>query len=158
MNTAAVDRFVRSHDRSRACGRACGRARERAGMHASVQTCVAATAAKKRRKRCENNAKRCENYSKRCENGRQRPKNRIFWMFAKVSIDSIDSIFFGVLGHAGVKRNVGEVEICVLSKFQPFATLGGRKNAETSKRNKLDFFVNFDSIDSIVGSIQSIMR
>ena len=63
---------------------------------------------------------------------------------------SIDSRVFRFLGHAGVKRNVGKFEICVLSKFQPCAPLGGRKNDEKSKRKILIFVVKFDSIDSII--------
>ena len=73
------------------------------------------------------------------------------------SIDTIDSIFSGFLGHPGVNQNVGDVEICVLSKFQPCTTLGGRKNAKKPKRKKFEIFVKFDSIDSIIGSIRSIM-
>ena len=74
------------------------------------------------------------------------------------SIDSIDSIIFEFLGSPGVKRNVGELEICVLSKFQLCTTLGGRKHTRKPKRKKLDFFVKFDSIDSIIVSIRSIIR
>ena len=45
-----------------------------------------------------------------------------------------------------------------MSKFQLCTTLGGRKNDKKTKRKNLDFFVKFDSIDSIMGSIRSIIR
>ena len=35
-----------------------------------------------------------------------------------------------------MRRNVGELEICWLSKFQPPTTLGGRENAEKLKQQK----------------------
>ena len=44
------------------------------------------------------------------------------------SMDSIDSILFRIF------CNVGELEICLVSKFQLCTTLGGRKNIEKPKR------------------------
>ena len=67
------------------------------------------------------------------------------------SIDSIDSIF---LGHAGVKRNVRELEICVLSKFQLRTTLGDPENDEIPKR-KISKFIS--SVCSVFRSVRSIV-
>ena len=47
------------------------------------------------------------------------------------SIDSIDSIILWISGFFG---HVGELEICLDSKFQLCTALGGRKNAEKPKR------------------------
>ena len=73
------------------------------------------------------------------------------------SIDSSDSIFFRLWGYPGVKRNVGEVEISVLWKFQLCATLGDWKKLWKTEIKNLNFLLKFDSIDSIICSIRSIM-
>ena len=49
--------------------------------------------------------------------------------------------------------HVGELEICLVSKFQLCTTLGGRKNVE----KPIWIFGKFDSIDSIIRSIRSII-
>ena len=68
------------------------------------------------------------------------------------SIDSIDSIIFRNFWH------VGELEICLVSKFQLCTTLGGRQNTKKLQRKNFGF-VKFDAIDSItlIRSIRSIM-
>ena len=55
------------------------------------------------------------------------------------SIDRIDR--FGTIRYDfRFFGNVGELEICLVSKFQLCTTLGGRKNAEKPKREKSDFW------------------
>ena len=61
-------------------------------------------------------------------------------------IDSIDSIFFRIFCH------VGELKICLLSKFHVCATLEGPQNAEKPKRKFSEsrfgrFGIPFGSID-----------
>ena len=50
------------------------------------------------------------------------------------SIESIGSVGSVILWIFQFFRHVGELEICLVSKFQLCTTLGGRKNAEKPKR------------------------
>ena len=51
--------------------------------------------------------------------------------------------------------HVGELEICLASKFQPCTTLGDRKIAE---KPKLEFSEFFGSVGSVFRSVRSIWR
>ena len=53
--------------------------------------------------------------------------------------------------------NVGELEICLVSKFQFCTTLGGRKNAEKPKHFFLIFCkVRFGRFDNLFDSIDNV--
>ena len=52
------------------------------------------------------------------------------------SIDSIDSTSFRSFGH------VGELEICLVSKFQLRTTLGGQQTPTKTKQNKFVFLTS----------------
>ncbi|MEE2612084.1 MAG: hypothetical protein VYB24_07900, partial [Pseudomonadota bacterium] len=75
--------------------------------------------------------------------------------FDRWSIESIGSVDLVILRIFRFFGAVGELEICLVSKFQLCTTLGGRKTAEKPKWKNLDFcrgrfdrFDNeFDSID-----------
>ena len=68
------------------------------------------------------------------------------------SIGSVGSVFLRIFRFF---RQVGELEICPVSKFQVCTTLGGRKNAEKPKREFSEFF---GSVGSVFRSVRSILR
>ena len=59
------------------------------------------------------------------------------------SIESIGSVGSVILWIFFIFCHVGELEICLVSKFQLCTTLGGRKNAEKPKRKNFDFVANW---------------
>ena len=71
------------------------------------------------------------------------------------SIESIGSVGSVILRIFQFFRHVGELEICLVSKFQLCTTLGGRKNAEKPKRKFSEFF---GSVGSVFRSVRSILR
>ena len=71
------------------------------------------------------------------------------------SIESIGSVGSVILQIFRFFCHVGELEICLVSKFQLCTTLGGRKNAEKPKRKFSEFF---GSVGSVFRSVRSILR
>ena len=71
------------------------------------------------------------------------------------SIESIGSVGSAFLRIFQFFRQVGELEICLVSKFQVRTTLGGRKNAEKPKREFSEFF---GSVGSVFRSVPSILH
>ena len=71
------------------------------------------------------------------------------------SIESIGSVGSVILQIFRFFCHVGELEICLVSKFQLCTTLGGRKNAEKPKREFSEFF---GSVGSVFRSVRSILR
>ena len=70
------------------------------------------------------------------------------------SIESIGSIGSVILQIFRLFCNVGELETCLVSKFQLCTTLGGQKDAENPKRNFSEFF---GSVGSVFRSVRSIL-
>ena len=74
----------------------------------------------------------------RCTVGPERADRESFSkIFAKFSKFSK---FFAVLGRIRLKNQIRDVEICLLSKFQLPASLGGPKNAKKQKRKNRKFW------------------
>ena len=71
------------------------------------------------------------------------------------SMESIGSVGSVILRIFRFFCHVGELEICLVSKFQLCTTLGGRKNAEKPKH---EFFEFFGSVGSVFRSVRSILR
>ena len=71
------------------------------------------------------------------------------------SIESIGSVGLVILRIFRFVCHVGELEICLVSKFQLCTTLGDRKNAETPKRK---FSEVFGLVGSVFRSVRSILR
>ena len=77
---------------------------------------------------------------------------------AEAAIAKVLAIIFQktmILRFFRIFRHVGELEICLVSKFQLCTTLGGRKNAEKPRREFSEFF---GSVGSVFRSVRSIWR